>query len=214
MTKNFWMACASCHLEERSDAVTWLFAVGPRDTPSNAGGTQGTGFLLRTAARNSVYQYDETIRVEQGGALDLSRPADKMLLDALRDYVDGAIPLPRSPEVDPVTQAPSAAASRGEPCSRLLGCPQCHSGPRLTDSGTGNPGLDLSGVAGAVLLHDVGTCATGAFPDRPSLAYDGSPRAACASTPLHCSASTTARPTCTMVAPPQSVRWWTTSSAF
>ena len=28
MTQNFWVACASCHLEGRSDAVTWLFAQG------------------------------------------------------------------------------------------------------------------------------------------------------------------------------------------
>jgi cytochrome c peroxidase len=177
LTKNFWVACASCHLEGRSDGVTWLFSAGPRDTPSNAGGTQGTGFLLRTAARNTVSQYDETIRVEQGGTLDLSRPADKQLLDALTAYVDGAIPLPRSPEIDPLTHAPSAAAGRGQAVFVRLGCAQCHSGPRLTDSGAGNPKLDLSGSP--VLLHDVGSCATGAFPDRPSQAYDGSPRAAC-----------------------------------
>ena len=180
MTKNFWMACASCHLEGRSDAVTWLFAAGPRDTPSNAGGTQGTGFLMRTALRNSVSQYDEIIRTEQGGALDLGRPADKQLLTALTAYVDGAIPFPRSPEVDPITQVPSAAAERGRSVFTRLGCPQCHSGTRFTDSGTGNPALDLSGVAGPVLLHDVGTCVTGPFTDQKSLAYDGSPRAACA----------------------------------
>jgi hypothetical protein len=106
MTKNFWVACASCHLEGRSDAVTWLFKQGPRDTPSNAGGTLGTGFLLRTAGRNLLAQYDETIRVEQGGTLDLTRPADRKLLDALTAYVDHAIPLPKSPEVDARTGSP------------------------------------------------------------------------------------------------------------
>jgi cytochrome c peroxidase len=180
MTKNFWMSCASCHLEGRSDGVTWLFDVGPRDTPSNAGGTQGTGFLLHTAGRSSVDQYDETIRVEQGGSVDLTHPADRQLLDALSAYVDGAIPLPRSPERDPVTQAPSAAAQRGQQVFQQLGCPQCHMGPRMTDSGNGNPMLDLSGKTAPVLLHDVGTCATAPYADRPSLAYDGSPRAACA----------------------------------
>jgi DNA-binding beta-propeller fold protein YncE len=180
ITKNFWMACSSCHLEGRSDAVTWLFAAGPRDTPSNAGGTQGTGFLLRTAARSAVNQYDETIRVEQGGALDLTRASDKKLLDSLMAYVDGAIPLPRSPELDLVTHAPSAAAERGRPIFSRLGCAQCHDGPRLTDSGRGNPALDLSGKTGPVLLHDVGTCVASPFADRPSLAYDGSARAACA----------------------------------
>jgi cytochrome c peroxidase len=53
-------------------------------------------------------------------------------------------------------------------------------GPRMTDSGNGNPMLDLSGKTAPVLLHDVGTCATAPYADRPSLAYDGSPRAACA----------------------------------
>ena len=180
MTRNFWVSCASCHLEGRSDAVTWLFSSGPRDTPSNAGGTQGTGFLFRTAARNTVAQYDETIRIEQGGNLDRTRAADKKLLDALAAYVDGAIPLPRSPEVDPQTHAPSAAAERGRAVFGQLGCGQCHDGPRLTDSGKGNPTLDLSGVLGPVLLHDVGTCVTTPYADRATLAADGSPRTACA----------------------------------
>jgi cytochrome c peroxidase len=45
--------------------------------------------------------------------------------------------------------------------------------PRFTDSGAGNPTLDL---AGPVLLHDVGTCdpSNVAHPDR-----DGHPRDAC-----------------------------------
>src|SRR6185312_7924834 len=54
ITKNHWVACASCHIEGRSDAVTWLFAQGPRDTPTNAGGMLGTGFLFRTADRNQI----------------------------------------------------------------------------------------------------------------------------------------------------------------
>ncbi len=180
ITQNFWVSCASCHLESRSDAVTWLFAVGPRDTPSNAGGTRGTGFLMRTALRNDVNQYDEIVRTEQGGTLKLGNAADRRLLDAIATYVDSAIPLPRSPEVDPVTLKPSAAAERGSTVFTRLGCAQCHSGPRFTDSGTGNPNLDLSGVLGPIVLHDVGTCVTTPFADQPSLAYDGTSRAACA----------------------------------
>src|SRR5262249_12942532 len=70
ITKNHWIACATCHMEGRSDAVTWRFAQGPRDTPSNAGGMLGTGFLFRTADRRSVQDYSETINVEQGGRFD------------------------------------------------------------------------------------------------------------------------------------------------
>lgn len=183
ITQNFWVACASCHLEGRSDAVTWLFSQGPRDTPSNAGGTRGTGFLLRQASRNDLAQYDETIRIEQGGDFDLKRPGDKKLLDAIAAYVDGAIPLPRSPEIDVRTGRPSAAAERGRALFSSTGCATCHTGPLFTDSGAGNPQLDLSGKTAPVVLYDVDTCARAgqaAFPDRDVLAYDGSPRSACA----------------------------------
>lgn len=175
-TRNFWVSCASCHLEGRSDAVTWLFAQGPRDTPTNAGGMQGTGFLFRTAARNQVQQYDETIRIEQGGDMDLTRPGDRMLLDAVTAYVDHALPFGRSPEVDPATGQRSAAAERGQAVFTALGCAKCHSGARYTDSGAGNPGLDLGGV---ITLHDVGTCVTAPYPDKATVARDGSARAAC-----------------------------------
>jgi DNA-binding beta-propeller fold protein YncE/mono/diheme cytochrome c family protein len=180
ITQNFWVACASCHLEGRSDAVIWLFTPGPRDTPSNAGGVLGTGFLMRNALRNQVAQYDEIVRLEQGGDLNASRPQDQPLLAALSAYVNYAIPLPHSPEVDPATRQPSAAAQRGQAVFNRIGCSSCHSGARMTDSGSGNPSLDLSGQTGPVLLHDVGTCVTAPFPDQSVTAYDGTTRPRCA----------------------------------
>src|SRR4029078_4740427 len=87
ITKNFWVACASCHIEGGSDAVTWLFEAGPRDTPSNAGGPINTGFLFRPAVRSSVEQYDETIRIEQGGHYDLTNASQVPDLDAIAAYV-------------------------------------------------------------------------------------------------------------------------------
>lgn len=176
MTKNFWVACGSCHLEGRSDAVTWRFAQGPRDTPTNAGGMRDTGFLLRSAGRNTLLQYDETARLEQGADIDLRRPQDRPLLDALAAYVDRGIPFAKSPERDPETDALSPAAARGQAVFMRLGCARCHSGPRFTDSGSGNLQLDLTGP---LMLHDVGTCASGSHVDRASQAYDGSPREAC-----------------------------------
>jgi cytochrome c peroxidase len=176
ITQNFWVACASCHLEGRSDAVVWRFKQGPRDTPSNAGGTKDTGFLLHTAMRNSMLQYDETIRVEQGGDLRAERPRDRELLQAIGAYVDRAIVLPRSPEIDVQTGQPSAFAQRGRAIFLSLGCAKCHSGPAFTDSGADNPTLDL---AGPVRLYDVGTCANGEFPDQATTAVDGSPRDRC-----------------------------------
>ncbi len=176
MTRNFWVACASCHLEGRSDAVTWRFAQGPRDTPSNAGGMRDTGFLLRTAGRNTLLQYDETARAEQGADIDLRRPQDRPYLDALSAYVDRGIPFTVSPERDLETGALSPAAQRGQAVFMRLSCQRCHSGPRFTDSGSGNPTLDL---AGPLRLHDVGTCASTGYADRASQAYDGSAREKC-----------------------------------
>jgi len=177
ITTNHWVSCASCHLEGRSDAVTWNFAQGPRDTPSNAGGMLGTGFLFRTADRNEVQNYWKTIDVEQGGDFDCMAPAacpaaQTTLLDAIEAYVDHAIPLPIPPTTDP------ALVARGQAIFNdpTVGCAGCHTGPRFTDSGAGNPTLDLTGP---VVLHDVGTCATAGYPDVAHTDIDGDPRAAC-----------------------------------
>lgn len=170
VTTDHWVACATCHMEGRSDAVTWRFEQGPRDTPSNAGGMLGTGFLFRTADRTAVQDYWRTINVEQGGSFDPASQKD--LLDAIADYVNLAIPLPVPPTTDP------ALVARGKQVFADAGCGTCHSGPRFTDSGSGNPDLDL---AGPVTLHDVGTCDTSdAFPDVAHEDVDGHPRAACA----------------------------------
>jgi YVTN family beta-propeller protein len=170
ITKNHWVACASCHLEGRSDAVTWRFAQGPRDTPTNAGGMLGTGFLFRTADRNRVQDYWHTINVEQGGTFD---PTDQAaLLDALTDYVNFGIPLPIPPTTDPaLVAAGKEIFERPE-----VGCSGCHSGARFTDSGYGNPTLDL---AGPINLHDVGTCVTTPYADVAHDDVDGHPRDAC-----------------------------------
>ncbi len=170
ITTDHWIACATCHMEGRSDAVTWKFLQGPRDTPSNAGGMIGTGFLFRTADRSRVQDYWHTINQEQGGRFDPI--AQSAQLDALTVYVNLAIPLPVPPTTDP------ALALRGARVFSDAQCSTCHAGLRFTDSGEGNPMLDL---AGKVLLHDVGTCVTtGAFPDVSHDDVDGDPRAACA----------------------------------
>jgi CxxC motif-containing protein (DUF1111 family) len=154
-------------MEGRSDQVTWLFAQGPRDTPSNAGGMLGTGFLFRTADRTRVQDYWHTVNVEQGGAFD--PVAQATLLDAIEAYVDHAIPLPVPPSVDPVKAARGAVLF----ASADVGCSSCHGGARFTDSGTGNPTLDLGGT---VVLHDVGTCNAA---DVAHQDLEGHARAAC-----------------------------------
>lgn len=164
ITKNFWVACSSCHLEGATDAVTWRFFVGPRDTPSNAGGPKHTGFLLRQALRNSILDYDTTIDIEQGGAYHRDDPRLLPDLQALSDFVNDAIPLPQNP-----FRSPDGTLTAVQERGRALftdRCASCHSGQWLTDSGAGNPTLDLDGP---IVLHDIGTCVKdGDFPDQPA----------------------------------------------
>jgi len=164
VTQNFWASCSTCHLEGQTDAVTWLFLVGPRDTPSNAGGPINTGFLLRQALRNSVTDYDVTINLEQGGFFHRTDMTQQPLLDALAAFVNDAIPFPQNPN-----RAPDGTLTADQARGKELfdqHCRSCHAGDYLTDSATGNPTLDL---AGPIVLHDIGTCqTTGPFPDRPA----------------------------------------------
>lgn len=171
ITTNHWVSCSTCHLEGRSDAITWRFEEGPRDTPTNAGGMLGTGFLFRTADRTRVQDYWRTINIEQGGRFDPSDPQIGSLLDAIAGYVNYGIPLPIAPTTD------ATLVARGKVVFDTLGCGACHAGPRFTDSGSGNPTLDL---AGPIVLHDVGTCDTTGFPDAPHEDIDGDDRAPCA----------------------------------
>ncbi len=183
------MACATCHLEGQTDAVTWQFLEGPRDTPSNAGGPINTGFLFRQATRNSVEQYDETIRNEQGGFyyLDGGNAQQVADLSDLADFTNYAIPFPQNPNVDPDGGWPDQQDAGFAVFTTVAGCMQCHWSPNplpvtgnfYTDSGSGNPALDL--CTGPVNLHDVGTCVTtGQYPDQTLVADDcGIIRSAC-----------------------------------
>jgi hypothetical protein len=171
ITQNHWVACATCHIEGRSDAVTWLFEEGPRDTPTNGGGMTDTGFLFRTGDRSQVEDYWKTIDVEQGGFFHPGG-AEQPLLDAIAAYVNYALPSAVPPRTD------DALRARGQAVFERLGCASCHAGQAKTDSGGGNPHLDLKGT---ILLHDVGTCVkSGPWPDVAHLAIDGEPRSACA----------------------------------
>jgi cytochrome c peroxidase len=190
LTQNHWVACATCHLEGRVDAVTWRFLQGPRDTPTNAGGLLDTGFLFHTADRRQVQDYWRTINVEQGGDFNIDRPTQAPLLDALASYVNYAIPTPIAPSTDATHSIRSEALAKlraqGEALFEHIGCAGCHRGEAKTDSGAGNSTLNLRGptvstlTSGGVLLHNVGTCNNGSFPDVAHDDIDGDPRAACA----------------------------------
>lgn len=171
ITRNFHLSCATCHIEGRTSSVTWLFRDGPRDVPSLAGGVLGTGFLLRQAKLRSVHQYDKSIVSHLGGKYDADFAPQETQLDALASYVNYAIPYPRNPNVTGVggisgEQAAGKVVFDGR-------CASCHYGPALTDSGAGNPLLNLDGV---ILLHDIGTCVVA---DEDTEDYEGNPRDAC-----------------------------------
>jgi cytochrome c peroxidase len=141
-----------------------------------------TGFLLRTADRNSVTDYWQTIDDEQGGDFNSDEPTQMPLLEALMHFVNHAIPLP----VPPTAAAPTTAlAQAGQAVFAAAHCADCHSGPAMTDSGMGNPSLDLGGpvvqtlTPGGVLLHQVGTCVTDPFPDVAHDTIDFHARDAC-----------------------------------
>jgi mono/diheme cytochrome c family protein len=164
LTQNFWVSCSTCHLEGGTDAVTWLFNVGPRDTPTNAGGPINTGFLLRQALRNSVVDYDTTINLEQGGDFHRGVASQKPELDALAAFVNYAIPFPQNPN----RSADGSLTTSQQHGAQLFEghCTGCHIGDYLTDSGAGNATLDPTGT---IVLHDIGTCVmSGTFPDQPA----------------------------------------------
>jgi YVTN family beta-propeller protein len=177
VTQNFWIACATCHPEGETDDITWEFAEGPRDTPSNAGGPINTGFLFRQATRNSIVEYDATIQVEQGGSFTEFDPNDLPDLQALADFANYAIPFPQNPNLSPNgVLTPQQASGQ-----HLFGtyCAKCHLGPYFTDSGFGNPSLSFD-VDGGPLLHELETCVTtGPFPDQPFTDANGQSRGPC-----------------------------------
>ncbi len=130
----------------------------------------GTGFLFRTADRTRVQDYWHTVNVEQGGSFDPT--VDAALLDAIATYVNFGIPLPVPPTTDPAL----VAAGRAIFMRADVHCSECHAGARFTDSGAGNPTLDLGGP---IQLHDVGTCVAQPYPDVAHDDVAGHARAAC-----------------------------------
>jgi cytochrome c peroxidase len=94
-------------------------------------------------------------------------------LNDIQTFVNFALPAPVPPRTDPVRVAKGKEIFTGAEA----GCIGCHSGPAHTDSGTGNPTLDLTG---AIKLHDVGTCVTAPYPDMPHTDMNGDPRDGCA----------------------------------
>ena len=172
ISKDGYIACASCHPDGAHDGLTWDFTSrgeGLRNTASLEGraGT-GMGFLHWSANFDEVQDFENDIRNAFGGtgllsdadwaatsdtlgAAKAGRSAD---LDALAAYVTRLATTPASPW----------AADADEAGARLFaesGCDTCHVPPLYTDS-----------ALGEVRLHDVGTL-TAASGERLGGSLDG-----------------------------------------
>lgn len=170
LAKHSYIACSHCHLDGEADHRTWDFTdrgEGLRNTITLLGrGGTDHGPIHWSANFDEVQDFENDIRhaFEGTGLLDdaswnagttaqtLGDPKAGLSaeLDALAAYVSSLTELPRSPHrledgsLDAMAQAGEALFA-----SPLLGCIDCHGGPRLTDSAFVMPGVPR--------LHDVGT---------------------------------------------------------
>lgn len=117
------VSCATCHIEGRTDGVSWNFDFGSRQTPSLAGLVSETGPFTWTQDVLTV-QEDAAITAElrMGG-----EPLSDAEADAIAAYIDWVRPVRRP--------APDEAAQRGQLLfeDASVGCSECHSGPTMSD---------------------------------------------------------------------------------
>jgi hypothetical protein len=170
--RDSYMACAHCHLEGLGDHRTWDFTdrgEGLRNTIDLLGRAgMGHGALHWSGNFDEVQDFEHDLRGPfrgtglmddadfEAGTRDepLGDPKAGLSedLDALAAYVsslDQHLPSPyRNPD-----GSLTEAAVRGRAVFEAAGCPECHRGDTLTDSGFEPDG--------AARLHDVGTLAEG-----------------------------------------------------
>ena len=165
-----YIACAHCHLDGDSDHLTWDFSdrgEGLRQTISLLGrsGT-GHGPLHWSANFDEGQDFEHDLRGPFGGeglmsdadfhsggrddALGAPKAGLSAELDALAAYMTSLSDHLPSPHRQP-DGALSPAAARGMALffDEAVGCAECHTPPRMTDSAWTE--------GGAPLLHDVGT---------------------------------------------------------
>jgi len=140
ISRDNWMACASCHFDTGFDGQTWLGTVGgPRNTPI-VRGIEGTEPLHWSADMANVQSFEKIFTGLMAGT-GLSEPE----LDALAAYLDSLEPIP-SPHRRR-DGALNEAAVQGSATFKSSGCAVCHSPPKFTDRqlhdvGTGEPFRD------------------------------------------------------------------------
>ena len=148
ISRDNWMACASCHFDTGFDGQTWLGTTGGlRNTPI-VRGIRDTEPLHWSADRENVQAFRETFTGLMAGS-GLSEAE----LDALAAYLNSLEPLP-----SPLRERDGSLAKetvRGAGIFKSSGCAVCHSPPKFTDQqlhdvGTGEPFLDHPSAEGKI----------------------------------------------------------------
>ena len=137
------VSCATCHQEGTEDGHVWLFADGPRQTPSLAGRMTTATAPFHWNGQFSTLQdfLAETVNVRMGGT-----GASTQMAVQLAAFIDSQ-PLPDSPLR---LATPTDAQLRGAQAFQKAECHTCHASTALTDNS----------------FHDVGTMVlTGPNPD-------------------------------------------------
>lgn len=171
LSRDQWIACATCHFDGEHDGRTWFFADGPRNTTSLLG-IADTLPLHWSGDLDEIHDVEISVRDLQAGtglvegdancdpACDEAAPnaGRSQDLDDLAAYIQsleiGPSPKPANQEI------PTESALRGREIFYLAetGCATCHKGPAFTDQ----------------LIHNVGTGTApsekkGPFFDTPTL---------------------------------------------
>ncbi len=171
MSRTSYLSCASCHLDDDADGLTWDFTQrgeGLRNTiPLFGRAGMAHGPVHWTGNFDEIQDFEGDIRNGQGGRgfltdaqwmsgdrshpLGLPKAGLSEDLDALAAFVASLDRWPVSPFRRDGDAAWEAAVARGRALfeSAATGCADCHRPPRYTDSG-----FDEDGQA---ILHDVGT---------------------------------------------------------
>ncbi len=164
MSREAYISCASCHLDGDSDGRVWDFTQrgeGVRNTVDllGRGGVSQQGPVHWTGNFDEIQDFENDIRSAFGGTgfmtnadftatsnpLGTAKAGRSAQLDALAAYVTSLRTVHPSPFRNPDgTMTADALAGKALFESASVGCVNCHSGVRFTDSALN-------------VLHDVGT---------------------------------------------------------
>ena len=140
ISRDNWVACATCHLDGGPDGRTWLGSEGGARNTTTLRAINETEPLHWSADRADVQAFEETFT----GLMAGSGPTQSEL-DALAAFLLDlhAIPSPRRDADGSLTNE----ARRGADIFEAAGCAVCHTGPAFTDRelhdvGTSDPHVD------------------------------------------------------------------------